>query len=135
MVTNPVLPSSIGTVRAWMRLNVPIVTLTGSRQYFEMPRKDTPILPFIVLYRAGGAPDEFGQDYPDILFECWGENRTVAEDLGLVLAREIIGIKPVLASSAWMLAGKVNTGPIEMSSTPNAKRSRVDATFHIRSAM
>lgn len=132
---NPSLPSSIGTVRGWMRANVPITTLTGQRQYFGMPRKDRPTTPFIILYRVGGAPDDFGQDYPQFIIECWADDKTAAENLGLVVAAEIQYIRrPVIVTDhGIVLAGEVNVGPIETSGTPDARRYRIDATFHLRS--
>jgi hypothetical protein len=132
---HPSLPSSIGTVRGWMRSNVPITTLTGQRQYFGMPRKDKPATPFVLMYRVGGAPDNFGQDYPQLIIECWADTKTLAEELGLVVAAEIQYIRrPVLvAGQGVVMSGKVNLGPIETSGTPDARRYRIDATFHLRS--
>lgn len=120
-----------------MRQNAPIVTLSGQRQYFAMPRKDAPIGPFIILYRIGGAPDDFGQDYPQLIIECWADTKTNAEKLGLVVASEIQFIsKPVnVTNYGTVMGGNVNLGPIETSGTPDARRYRIDATFHLRSQM
>lgn len=136
-MTNPTLPSSIGTVRGWMRGNVPIATLTGQRQYFAMPRKDKPTTPFVIMYRVGGAPDNFGQDYPQLIIECWADTKTDAENLGLVVAAEIQYIRrPVLVTGyGVVMSGEVNVGPIETGGTPDARRYRIDATFHLRSQM
>ncbi len=136
-MSNPTLPSSIGTVRGWMRGNVPISTLTSDRQYFGMPRKDSPTKPFIIMYRVGGAPDDFGQDYPQLIIECWGETKTTAEQLGLVVAAEIQYIRrPVIVPNIGIVkAGTVNVGPVETGGTPEARRYRIDATFHLQSQM
>lgn len=136
-MSNPTLPSSIGTVRGWMRLNVPIATLTAERQYFGMPRKDTPLTPFIIMYRVGGAPDDFGQDYPQLIIECWSDTKTLAEKLGLVVAAEIQYIRrPVIVTDFGIVkSGEVNVGPIETGGTPDARRYRIDATFHLQSQM
>ncbi len=134
---SPSLPSSIGTVRGWMRLNVPITTLTSDRQYFGMPRTDKPATPFIIMYRVGGAPDDFGQDYPQLIIECWAKTKTDAEKLGLVVAAEIQYIRrPVIVPNIGVVkSGEVNVGPIETSGTPDARRYRIDATFHLQSHM
>lgn len=118
-----------------MRLNVPIATLTGERQYFAMPRKDRPTTPFILMYRVGGAPDDFGQDYPQFIIECWSDTKTTAERLGLVVAAEIQFIRrPVIVpDKGVVMSGEVNVGPIETGGTPDAHRYRIDATFHLRS--
>lgn len=132
----PLIPSSIGTIRGWMRENIFIATVTENRQYFGMPERDRPETPFIIMYRVGGAPDDFGQDYPQLILECWGGNKHEAESLGLVVAREVQGLtKPVRIGDAWLMAGEVNVGPIESSGTTYAKRYRIDATFHLRSAI
>ncbi len=133
----PTLPSNIGTLRGWMRGNVPITTLTGDRQYFAMPRKDKPDTPFILLYQVGGAPDDFGQNYPQFIIECWADTKQTAENLGLVVAAEIQFIRrPVnVTGQGTVLAGNVNVGHIETGGTPDARRYRIDATFHLRSQM
>lgn len=118
-----------------MRANLFITAVIEQRQYFGMPEKDRPTTPFVIMYRVGGKPDYMGQDYPQLIIECWGRNKHEAESLGLVMTREINGIKPVQVDDAWVLAGEVNVGPIESSGTPDAKRYRIDATFHIRSAI
>jgi len=115
------------------------VALTSNRQYFAMPERDTPETPYILLYRIGGSPDSFGQDYPQVILECWASGKQAkfdASTLGRVVAREVMGIRvPVLVGDAWVLAGEVNFGPVQTTGAPNAKRYRIDATFHIRSAM
>jgi hypothetical protein len=120
-----------------MRLNVPITTLTSDRQYFGMPRTDKPATPFIIMYRVGGAPDDFGQDYPQLIIECWAKTKTDAEKLGLVVAAEIQYIRrPVIVPNIGVVkSGEVNVGPIETSGTPDARRYRIDATFHLQSHM
>lgn len=129
------LPSSEGTVRGWLRAVPAIVALTGQRQYFSMPRQDELVFPFILLYRIGGSPDHFGQDYPQCVFECWGRTKMDADALGRVVASSIIGIRPVRIVDAWMMAGDVNLGPVQTTGSVDAKRYRIDATFHIRSAI
>ena len=118
-----------------MRANLFVTAVTEQRQYFGMPEKDKPTQPFVIMYRVGGAPDHMGQDYPQLIIECWGKNKHEAESLALVLAREINGIKPVQVGDAWVQAGEVNVGPVESGGTPDAKRYRLDTTFHIRSAV
>ena len=118
-----------------MRANMFITSVMAERQYFGMPEKDKPTTPFTIMYRVGGSPDHMGQDYPQLIIEAWGGTKHEAESLALVLAREINGIRPVQVGSAWMLAGHVNVGPVETSGTPDAKRYRIDATFHIRSSV
>ncbi len=129
------LPDSEGIVRAWLRSCSSIVALTSQRQYFEMPRQDRPETPFILLYRVGGVPDTFGQDYADVVLECWGGNKPDAANLARTVIAEVQAITaPVAIDGALVMAGTVNVGPIQTTSTPWAKRYRVDATFHIRSS-
>ena len=126
-MTYPQLASAEGTLRGWLQSCAAISAVTGERQYFAMPQKDRPQTPFIVLYRIGGAPDQFGQDYPDVIIECWGSTKIEADSLGRVVAREIMAIeRPVLI--------EVNLGPVPSTGTPYAKRYRIDASFHIRTA-
>lgn len=100
-----------------------------------MPKQDRPQTPFIILYRIGGAPDQFGQDYPDLIIECWGQIKEDADLLGRTVAQQIMSIeRPVLINGAWVMAGDVNLGPVPSSGTPYAKRYRIDASFHIRTA-
>lgn len=130
------LPDSEGTARAWLRSCASITALTEDRQYFEMPRQDRPVTPFILLYRVGGVPDTFGQDYADIVFECWGGNKPDAALLARTVVAEVQAITaPVHLSDAMVMAGTVNVGPIQTTGQPWAKRYRIDATLHIRSAM
>lgn len=138
------LPDSEGAVRGWLRTKSPIVALTADRQLFAMPKKDRPVLPMIVLYRIGGTADGFSTDHPQIIFECWGENKYEANKVGRVLAHEIeqsIWLPPVLVSygvnpveQATVLNGELNLGPILNPGTDYAARTRLDATFRIRSA-
>lgn len=118
-----------------MRSNIFIETLTEHRQYFGMPERDRPTTPFIIMYRVGGSPDDFGQDYPQLILECWGSNKHEAESLALVVAREVQGLTtPVIIGDAVVVSGEVNVGPVESSGTSYAKRFRLDTTFHIRSS-
>lgn len=129
------LPSAEGTVRGWLRATPAIVALTSERQYFAMPRQDDIVTPFILLYRIGGAPDHFGQDYPQCVLECWAGTKIAADVLGRVVASSILGIRPVRIGDAWMMAGDVNLGPVQTTGSVDTKRYRIDATFHIRSAI
>ncbi len=137
------LPDAHGAVRGWLRGKSAIVNLAGDRQLFAMPRKDRPTLPMIILYRIGGAADGYATDHPQIIFECWGERAFQADRLGRTLAREIeqsvwqppvvvsYGVDPV--EHALVLSAELNLGPILNPGTDYAHRTRLDATFHIRS--
>lgn len=130
------LPSAEGTMRAWLRSLASVTALTDQRQYFKVPEQDRPLLPFVLLYRVGGASDFFGQDYPDMIFETWGVNKNAADTLGRVVAAEVMAIRqPITLGNATVLSGRVNVGPIETVGTSWAKRYRIDATFHIRSTL
>lgn len=131
----PLLPSAEGTVRGWLRACAPVVALTGQRQYFSMPRQDEIVAPFILLYRIGGAPDHMGQDYPQVIVECWGKTKIEADVLARTVAREILGIKPIQVGDSWVLAGDINFGPVQTTGSVDTKRYRIDATFHIRSSI
>ncbi len=129
------LPDSEGAIRGWLRSCASIVALCAQRQYFEMPRQDRPDTPFILLYRIGGKPDDQGQDYPDLIIECWGATGHKANELGRTVAAEIMALTaPVLVGDAYVMGGTVNLGPIQTSGQPWAKRYRIDASFHIRSS-
>lgn len=74
-----------------------------------------------------------------MILECWASGKQAKFDAS-VLARtvvsEIMGIRvPVVIGGAVILDGDVNFGPTQTSGTPNAKRYRIDATFHVRSSM
>lgn len=131
------LPESEGPMRGWLRGNAEIAAIVGTRVYFAVPEQDRPTLPFIVFYRVGGAPDDMQQDYPSYVIEAWGENKHQASSLGTVIAHEIEQSNhrpPVIVDGAKVLAGTVNSGPVQRPGTSWAKRYRIDATFHIRAA-
>lgn len=131
------LPETDGPMREWLRSFSTITTITAQRQYFgEPPKVDEPELPFIVFYRVGGIPDTHQQDYPDYVFECWGANKFLAASLATVLAGLIQDSNekpPVITTGGKVMAGLVNSGPVQMGSVARAKRYRIDASFHIRS--
>lgn len=133
---NPLLlPDSEGALRAWLRSCASITALCEQRQYFEMPKQDRPETPFILLYRIGGAPDDKGQDYPDFIIECWGENKHRANLLARTVSAEIMAVTaPVLVGDAYVMGATVNFGPTQTSGQTWAKRYRIDASFHIRSS-
>lgn len=132
------LPSSIGTIRGWLRLKPAITNFCGQRQYFSMPEKDVPTAPFIILYRIGGTPDIFGQDYPDMILETWGNTLKEAEDLGLLVAAECNAnpFVPVDIPDYGRVCDAItNLGPIPTGAAGGFKRYRIDASFHIRSSV
>ena len=129
------LPDSDAALRGWLHALTPVTALVAQRSFFAMPKQDTPVLPFIVFYRVAGVPDEHGQDYPDYIFECWGVNKHAASQLALTLAGVIIDENsyrpnPIYAG-VRIKAGRINAGPVQNSGTGNAKRYRLDATFHM----
>lgn len=131
------LSSANGTVRGWLRMKSRVTDLCAQRQYFSMPEKDKPTAPFILLYRIGGTGDKFGQDYPQMILECWGNNLAEAEELGLVVASEINAnpFVPVdVPGYGRVCDAETNLGPIPTGATGGFKRYRIDATFHLRSS-
>ncbi len=129
------IPSANGTLRGWLRLKPSITALCGQRQYFGMPRKDRPVTPFIIMYRIGGTPDIFGQDYPQMIIETWGATEYEAEQLGIAVVSEINAnpFKPVdVPEFGRVCDASTNLGPVPTTGTDYAKRYRIDATFHLR---
>ena len=131
------LPEGDGLMRAYLRALPAVVALTAQRQYFKLPENPRPVLPCILLYRVGGAPDDKGHDHPDMIFECWGETKHDASMLAKALA-EIIADSPnhphVHVSEGVVLSGTVNSGPRESGGVSWAKRYRIDASFMVRRA-
>src|SRR5690349_23570092 len=124
-------------MRGWLRLNANISAVVGQRVYFAMPTQDRPELPFLLLYRVGGLPDDKQQDYPDFIIECWARIKHDASDLARIVASEIEESNhkpPVLVDGVKVLAGSVNFGPVPSGGTDWAKRYRVDTSFHMRLA-
>jgi hypothetical protein len=129
------LPETEGPMRGWLRANAGISAVVGDRVYFSMPEQDSPQLPCIVFFRVGGLPDEFSQDYPDFIFECWDINKNNASNLATVVASEINDSqwkRPVVVNGIEVCMGTVNFGPVPSGGTSRAKRYRVDATFQMR---
>jgi hypothetical protein len=129
------LPESEGPIRRWLQENTMISSLIGERVYFSMPQQDAPTLPCIVTYRVGGLPDEFMQDYPDMVIECWGATKYAASTLARVVASEILlsqSRPPVIFDGVAVVMGSVNFGPLPSGGNTKARRYRVDTTFHLR---
>lgn len=134
---SPELPECEGALRGWLRGRAPIATLVGTRTYFSMPTQDDPIAPFLLFYRVGGAPDEFFQDYPDFIIECWGATKFAASDLAKVVANEILLTqweRPTVVDDVKILSGTVNYGPVPNGGNSKYKRYRLDTSFHMRKA-
>jgi hypothetical protein len=125
-------------MRGWLRANAAIAAVVPSaRVFFGMPEQDRPATPFIVFYRVGGAPDDKQQDYPSFVIEAWGSTKHEASNLGALIAGEIEESNhrpPVIVDGAKVLAGSVNSGPVQRPGTSWAKRYRIDATFQMRAA-
>lgn len=137
------LADSDGAIRAWINTKPSVTALCGDRIMFAMPRKDRPTLPMIVMYRVGGTADSYAMDRPQVIFECWGSNKLEATTLGRTLAYAIaqsVWEPPVLVTygqppmQALVLNGEMNLGPILNPGTDYASRTRLDATFQLRSA-
>ena len=126
------LPECEGAARAWVRATN---STAGQRVYFAMPQQDRPELPCVVLYRVGGIPDWHGQDYPDLVLECWGATKHEASALASFLANEVEQSNhksPVILDGVKVMAGSVNFGPVPNGGTDWAKRYRLDVSFHMR---
>ena len=122
-------------MRGWLRAIPSITALTAQRQYFDAPRSDDPTTPYIVLYRVGGLSDWHFQEYPDFILECWGENKTEASDLGVVVATEIQKLeyaRPLTIGNTKVVGGTVNSGPLPFGGSGKAKRYRLDVSMHMR---
>lgn len=127
------LPGTNGPMRAWLRLRIPTVS---QRVYFTVPQKDAPELPFLVLYRVGGLPDNQQHDNPDFIVECWAVNLKAAEDLAKEVAGSILDAEdeaPVLVDGVKVMSSGVN-GILPGSGVTGAKRYRVDCSMRMRSA-
>lgn len=127
------LPGTNGPMRTWLRTRISTV---DDRVYFSVPQKDSPTLPFLVMYRVGGLPDNQQHDNPDFIIECWAENLKAAEDLAKEVAGSILDAEdeaPQVCDGVKVIASGVN-GVQPSSGVTGAKRYRVDCSMRMRSA-
>lgn len=123
------MPDALGVARAWVRAQE---IVPSGNVVFSVPEMDKPPLPLIVIHRVGGGVNHF-LDSARLTFEVWAETKNLAMGIATQLAVSIGRVfdEEIFEFDGWRLSGAEVDQLTERPGVSWAKRSHVDAQFHI----
>lgn len=127
-------PSAEKTLVAWAKANSAINPLVSGRVATKLPVE--PTLPFLRLFRAGGAPDQSEAPIDQVLiqFDCYGSAEADADLLERTLVEELENLNTVHGSNGhgFLYGARVLASRRAPEPDTSWARRTVDATVTIR---